>query len=79
MTVNVRYYARLKEEAGLAGETVQTHASTVGDLWKELEARHGFTLGAGVVLAAQADEYCGWEAELIPGRLVVFMPPVAGG
>ena len=79
MTVNVRYYARLKEEAGLAGETVETQAATVGDLWKDLEARHRFTLSASLVRAAQADEYCGWEARLVPGETVVFMPPVAGG
>ena len=79
MTVTIRYYARLKEEAGIAQETVDTQARTVDALWIEAVARHGFTLEARLIKAAQADEFCSWEAPLIPGALVVFMPPVAGG
>lgn len=79
MTVTVRYYARLKEEAGGGQETVETTATTVDALWNELSARHGFTLEARLIKAAQDDEFCPWTAPLIPGSLVVFMPPVAGG
>ena len=79
MTVTVRYYARLKEEAGLAQETLETTAATVSDLWEQVVRRHAFTLGADLIKAAQADEFCSWEAALVPGALVVFMPPVAGG
>ena len=63
MTVTVRYYAKLKEEAGLGQETFVTPATTVGGLWAEVAVRHRFTL----------------DASLLPGALVVFMPPVAGG
>lgn len=79
MTVTVRYYARLKEEAGLAEETIDTAAATVDALWNELVDRHGFTLEARLIKAAQAEEFCPWTAPLVPGALVVFMPPVAGG
>jgi len=79
MTVTVRYYARLKEEAGLASEIVETTATTIADLWSELSGRRRFTLEARLIKAAQADEFCPWDAPLIPGSLVVFMPPVAGG
>lgn len=79
MTVTVRYYARLKEEAGLAQETLETTASTVEALWTEVVQRHGFTLEARLIKAAQADEFCDWSAPLVPGASVVFMPPVAGG
>lgn len=79
MTVTVRYYARLREEAGLAQEVVDTPATTVAGLWDHLAARHGFTLDAGLIRAAQADEFCRWDAPLVAGALVVFMPPVAGG
>ena len=79
MSVTIRYYARLKEEAGLAQETIETAANTVKDLWSEVSARHGFTLEANLIKAAQADEFCAWDAPLVPGALVVFMPPVAGG
>jgi molybdopterin converting factor small subunit len=79
MTVNVRYYARLKEEAGRSQEICETSATTVEELWEELTARHGFTLEPRLIRAAQADEFCAWDAPLVPGALVVFMPPVAGG
>ena len=79
MTVTVRYFARLKEEAGLALETIETKAATVESLWSEVSARHGFTLEAKLIKAAQADEFCPWNAPLVHGGEVVFMPPVAGG
>lgn len=79
MTVNVRYYARLKEEAGRSQESWETSATTVAGLWEELSSHHGFTLESRLIKAAQADEFCAWDAPLVPGALVVFMPPVAGG
>lgn len=79
MTVTVRYYARLKEEAGLSEETLETTATTVDALWAEVASKHRFALEARLIKAAQADEFCPWDAKLIPGALIVFMPPVAGG
>jgi len=79
LTVRIRYFARLKQEAGTSTETVETNAATVANLWTERASAHGFTLEAGLVRAAQNDEFCPWEAPLVPGTEVVFMPPVAGG
>lgn len=79
MTVKIRYYARLKEEAGRSEETVETKATTIDALWAERAEEHGFTLEARLIKAAQGDEFCGWTAPLVPNALVVFMPPVAGG
>lgn len=79
MTVTVRYYAKLKEEAGIGHETFATSADSIGELWAEVAARHGFTLDQRLIKAAQADEFCSWDAALEAGGTVVFMPPVAGG
>ena len=79
MILTIRYFAKLKEEAGKASETVETKATTVSELWEDRARHHGFTLAADLVRAAQADEFCPWEAPLVPGVEVVFMPPVAGG
>ncbi|MEI8093117.1 MAG: MoaD/ThiS family protein [Spirochaetales bacterium] len=79
MTVTVRYYGRLQEEAGLAQETLETSATTLEGLWSDVAERHPFTLDIKLIKAAQADEFCPWKAKLVPGALVVFMPPVAGG
>lgn len=79
MTVRVRYFAKLREEAGLGSETFETAASTVAELWSEATQRHGFTLAADLIRAAQDEEFCAWDSPLVPGQEVVFMPPVAGG
>lgn len=79
MTVNVRYYAKLREDAGLPRETVHTQAATVAELWRQVALVHGFGLDASVVKAAVADEFCPWDQRLTEGCEVVFMPPVAGG
>ena len=79
MTVTVRYFALLGEEAGVSSEIVDTSARTMRELWIELKGRHRFSLGQDLVLAAQGEEFCGWETALVPGGEVAFMPPVSGG
>lgn len=79
MTVTVRYFAKLKEDAGTSQESFETNASTIAVLWKEASALHGFTLDSSLVKAAQGDEFCPWDSPLVPGLTVAFMPPVAGG
>jgi molybdopterin converting factor small subunit len=78
VTLKVRYFGQLQNEAGCSGETLETQATNVAELWRELAARHGFTLEAKLIKAAQDDEFCDWEAPLASAE-VVFMPPVAGG
>jgi molybdopterin synthase sulfur carrier subunit len=79
MTVHVRYYAKLREDAGGPRETIETQAATVADLWRQVALTHSFDLDASVVKAAVADEFCPWDQGLTEGCEVVFMPPVAGG
>jgi len=79
MTVQIRYYALLQDQAGQTQETRQTNAVTVADLWDELAAAYAFTLDAELVRAAINDEFCSWDEPLTNNCLVVFMPPVAGG
>jgi molybdopterin converting factor small subunit len=76
--LQVRYFGQLQKEAGCAREAVETQAANVAELWKELAAKHGFTLEAKLIRAAQDDEFCAWEEKLASAE-VVFMPPVAGG
>jgi molybdopterin converting factor small subunit len=81
MTKNVRvqYFAILREQRGLAAETVPTQAETLGDLYAELRGRHGFSLPAERLRAAVNDEFSPWTTAVGEGDLVVFIPPVAGG
>ena len=78
-TVYVHYYAMLREQRGATEETVTTGAATARDLYAELRARHGFSLGEDMLRVVVNAEYAEWSAPLDTGDTVVFIPPVAGG
>lgn len=81
-TVTVRYFAQFREQAQT---DVETHTLPTGQpmsialLFDEISARHGFTLGRGIVRAAINGSYVDWDHEVRPGDELVFIPPVAGG
>ena len=79
MNVEARYFAAFREQAGCAAEQVTTQARTVGDLYAELAARHGFADVMARCKVAVNDELTGWEAGFEEGDTVLFFPPVAGG
>ena len=78
-TTHIEYSAILREQRGLAAETLTTAAATPAALYNELRARHGFTLPAEFVRAAVNGEFVAADAPLHEGDAVVFIPPVAGG
>jgi len=79
INLTVQYFAILREQRGLAAETLATTAATAAELYAELRARHGFTLPADRLRAAIDDEFVPWETPLVAGAKIVFIPPVAGG
>lgn len=78
-TVQVQYFAKLREETGQSAETVQTDAATVSDLYEQLDARHDFSVPPADLRVAVNDEFADWETPLDANDRVVFIPPVAGG
>ena len=78
-TIEVQYYAVLREQAGVSRERVVTTATTPAALYEELRARHGLTLGSAQLRVAIDGEFADWQAPLPDGAKVVFIPPVAGG
>jgi len=78
-TLRLQYFALLREQRGLAAETLATDAATPAALYEELRARHGFTLPADRVRAAINGEFAAAGAALREGDEIVFIPPVAGG
>ena len=78
-TVNLQYYAQLREQAGSSGERVDTAAVSLRGLYEELRARHGFSLDVDALKVAVNTEFSDWERPLRDGDTVVFIPPVAGG
>ncbi|MEZ5563995.1 MAG: MoaD/ThiS family protein [Gammaproteobacteria bacterium] len=76
--IRIEYFALLREHVGYAHEELNTTASTVGELYAELDQRHAFPSVGGVKVAVN-DEFRDWNAPLSDGDFVVFIPPVAGG
>jgi molybdopterin converting factor small subunit len=78
MRIQVEYFAVLREHVGRGAEVCDTAARTIGDLYRELDARHGFP-AVGRLKVAVNDEFRDWDTLLADGDHVVFIPPVAGG
>jgi molybdenum cofactor guanylyltransferase len=77
--VEVQYYASMREQAGRSSESLLTAAATPRELYRELEARHPFSLAPQMLRVAVNSEFADWEQRLNDGDTVVFIPPVAGG
>jgi molybdopterin converting factor small subunit len=78
--IRLRYVALLRDERGLAEETVDCAPGLAArDLYQELRARHAFSLPPERLLVAVNDEFAPWERPLAEDDLVIFLPPVAGG
>lgn len=78
-SIHVRYFAVLREQRGLSEEHLDTDAASPRDLYTELAARHGFSLGADRLRVVVNDAFAAWDTSLEGGDAVVFIPPVAGG
>jgi len=78
-TLDVHYFAILREQRGLSQEKLTTAAATPAALYEELRSRHGFTLPGDRVRAAVNDAFVDAAAPLRDGDRIVFIPPVAGG
>jgi sulfur-carrier protein len=83
VTVTVRYFAWLRERVGEASETVETAATTVGDLVDDLRARderHALAFAdLRAVRVAVDQELADLSAPLGGVREVAFFPPMTGG
>ena len=78
-SIEVQYFALLREQCGCSNETVMTCAATPEGLYDELSARHGFSLATDVLRVAVNDEFQRWDVPLRDKDRVVFIQPVAGG
>ena len=79
ISVEVQYYALLREQAGTSREQVSTSAVSAQALYEELRARHGLTPDVSQLRVAIDGEFADWQDALHDGAEVVFIPPVAGG
>jgi sulfur-carrier protein len=77
--LHVRFFAVLREQAGVGAVEVQTAAATPADLYAELQARFPLTFPARLLRVSVNEAYADMTVPLAPGDRVVFIPPVAGG
>lgn len=79
MNVRLRYFAVLRERAGIASEVVETAAPTYRDLYREVSVRRSLGLADDLVRVAVNGEFADMDERLEDGAEIVFIPPVAGG
>jgi molybdopterin synthase sulfur carrier subunit len=77
--VTVRYFASLRERAGISSETLSTSARSAHDLYQELSRRYGFALDQKHLKLAINRSYRAFESMIEDGDEIAFIPPVSGG
>lgn len=78
-SVNIQYFALLREQAKTEQEQLDMDCRTYGDVYKLLQEKHGFTLPLEIIQVAVNDEFAPLSQEVLDGAKIVFIPPVAGG
>lgn len=83
MTLEVLYFAWVRERIGVPRETVETDAATVGDLLDELrtrDERYAYAFAdMGAIRAAVDQDLVALDAPLTGAREIAFFPPMTGG
>lgn len=83
MTLEILYFAWLRERIGHPRETVETQAETVAALIEELRAREDrYALAFSdldAVRVAVDQDLCDMDTPLAGAREVAFFPPMTGG
>ena len=78
MSVNVLYFASLRDAAGCDSEIVETPESLPA-LYEALKAKRGFALGADRLRVAVDGAFVAWDSAVRDGAEIAFIPPVSGG
>lgn len=83
LTIELRYFASLREALQCERESLQTRAATVGEVRQQLLARGGayaLALAPGkAVRAALNRVMCQDDTPITEGAELAFFPPVTGG
>lgn len=84
ITVQLRFFASVREAVGAGSESLSTHAVTAAELRDELIARGGgwaesLARGRAVRMALDQLMLQDENTPLKPGCEVAFFPPVTGG
>lgn len=78
-SVNIQYFALLRDQAGKDHETFHSSVRTYRELYAQLQEKYHFTLPPEMIQVAVDDEFSHLDQEIHEGARVVYIPPVAGG
>lgn len=78
-TIELSYYALLREQRGLSSEKRTTSARTPRELYHELKEEFGFKLQMEDLKVAINGDFVDDERSINDGDTIVFIPPVTGG
>lgn len=78
-TVQVLYFASLRDAAGADTQCVQTSAACLRELYQVLQREHGFELPVQRLRVAVDGRFAQWHDPVRVGSEVAFIPPVSGG
>lgn len=80
MKIKVRYFASLREKAGISQENMTIEAGKdLKDLYLDLSQKYNFPLAANEIKYSVNNEYVEPSISLNENDVIVFIPPVAGG
>ena len=78
--VNVKYFAMLRDRAGIDEENVSLESGdSAASIYLRLAEKYKFALSLKDLRFAINDEFGSSDTELKAGDSLVFIPPVAGG
>jgi molybdopterin converting factor subunit 1 len=78
-SVNIKYFAQLRELSGKNDETINVDVETYGELYSFLASKYNFPLPQSMIQIAVNDEYSTFGAPIEANARIVFIPPVSGG
>jgi molybdopterin converting factor subunit 1 len=80
IAVRTRYFARLRELAGVETEVMHVSVgATLADAYAAAREKHPALPEQQGVRGAVNQEFAGWDAKIADGDEVAFIPPVSGG
>jgi molybdopterin converting factor subunit 1 len=80
IAVRARYFARLRELAGVENEVVHVSVgATLGDAYSAAREKHPALPEREGVRGAVNQEFAGWDSKIANGDEIAYIPPVSGG
>ncbi|MBK22840.1 MAG: molybdopterin converting factor subunit 1 [Halobacteriovorax sp.] len=79
MKLKIKYFAAMREKAGVSEEILETNCKDALELLNELDKKYNFNLDRDHLKVAINEEYSSFDSSLKENDTLVFIPPVAGG